>query len=682
MLIKIKWEDKEYADNMDEKLAQDRIKKLRQKIEQYNREYYEQDNPTVTDYTYDMLMRELEQLESAFPKFAKEDSPTKYVGGAPSRTFEKVPHTVQMMSLQDVFSYEEMDAFVKRCQEKLHEPTFVVEPKIDGLSVSLEYKNGIFVRGSTRGDGFVGEDVTENLKTIRNIPLKLQNAPAFLEVRGEVYMPRNSFASLVKQQEQNGETPAKNPRNAAAGSLRQKNAAVTAQRNLDIWIFNVQQIEGKRLDSHTQSLEYLQSLGFPTVIPHSCTCITPAQIREQIELIGKKRKNYTYDTDGVVVKVNSFAQREEMGTTSKFPKWAAAFKFPPEEKETVLRKILLSVGRTGVITPVAVFDPIQLAGTEVSRATLHNQDFISERDIRIGDTILVRKAGEIIPEVLRVLAHGDHSHPYILPNECPECHTKAVRDMDESALRCPNPDCPAQLMKRMIHFVSKDAMNIEGLGPQILTALQEQGLLHSVSDLYQITQEQLLELERFAKKSAENLVQAITQSKGNSLDRLIYALGIRGIGVRAAKLLCKRFPDMDKLLNATVEEIQNIDGFGGVMAENVVTSLHDPHMQKLITHLKEAGCNMTYQGTTVEDRRFSGMTFVLTGTLPTMKRSEAKELILRYDGKVSGSVSKNTTYVVAGEEAGSKLDKAVALGIPVLSEEEFRKKIQERNDIE
>ena len=403
-------------------------------------------------------------------------------------------------------------------------------------------------------------------------------------------------------------------------------------------------------------------------------------MQTEIEKIGAARDGYAYDTDGVVVKVDSFAQREEMGATSKVPKWAAAFKFPPEEKETVLREIQLSVGRTGVITPVAIFDPIQLAGTAVSRATLHNQDFISERDIRLGDTIVVRKAGEIIPEVLRSVKHVGDAAPYQLPECCPVCHTPAVRDPEEAALRCPNPDCPAQLMKRMIHFVSKDAMNIDGLGPQNLAALQNGGLLHSVADLYRLTATQLVELDRVAEKSADNLIRAIDASRANSLDRLIFALGIRGIGSRAAKLLCERFPSMDALLSAAAAEIQEIDGFGEVMAESVVSALQEPHMRQLIQHLREAGCNMTYQGAVVEDTRFAGMTFVLTGTLSAMKRSEAKEQILRYGGKVSGSVSKKTTYVVAGEAAGSKLDKANELGIPVLSEEEFRQKLQERNE--
>ena len=627
---------------MDEITAKQRISELRKLLETYNEQYYMQDNPSVSDYEYDMRMRELETLEQQFPQFAAPDSPTHHVGGGVSRTFDKVQHTVQMMSLQDVFSFAEMDAFLQRCQEAVPQPEFIVEPKIDGLSVSLEYTNGVFTRGSTRGDGFVGEDVTANLRTIANIPRQLHGAPPFLEVRGEVYMPRASFSALVEQQEQNGETPAKNPRNAAAGSLRQKDAAVTAQRSLDIWIFNIQQADGDYPQNHLDSLRYLESLGFPTVIPRSGRCQTAAQVQTEIEKIGAARDGYAYDTDGVVVKVDSFAQREEMGATSKVP--------------------------------------IQLAGTAVSRATLHNQDFISERDIRLGDTIVVRKAGEIIPEVLRSVKHVGDAAPYQLPECCPVCHTPAVRDPEEAALRCPNPDCPAQLMKRMIHFVSKDAMNIDGLGPQNLAALQNGGLLHSVADLYRLTATQLVELDRVAEKSADNLIRAIDASRANSLDRLIFALGIRGIGSRAAKLLCERFPSMDALLSATAAEIQEIDGFGEVMAESVVSALQEPHMRQLIQHLREAGCNMTYQGAVVEDTRFAGMTFVLTGTLSTMKRSEAKEQILRYGGKVSGSVSKKTTYVVAGEAAGSKLDKANELGIPVLSEEEFRQKLQERNE--
>ncbi len=667
---------------MEEKAAKRRIQQLQSMLETYNVQYYEQDNPTISDYEYDMLLRELETLETEFPSYAMENSPTKHVGGAASRVFEKVPHAVQMMSLQDVFSFAEMDTFWERCVAALGHPTFVVEPKIDGLSVSLEYQNGVFVRGSTRGDGMVGENVTENLRTIAAIPKQLHDAPPFLEVRGEVYMPRKSFAQLVEQQVQNGETPAKNPRNAAAGSLRQKDARVTAERNLAIWIFNVQQVQGITLQSHLESLAFLERIGFPCVIPHSKIVTTPEEIHAEITAIGVERDGYSYDTDGVVVKIDRFSEREEMGATAKVPKWAAAFKFPPEEKETTLREILLSVGRTGVITPVAVFDPVQLAGTEVTRATLHNQDFITERNICLGDRILVRKAGEIIPEVLRSVSHAEDAMPYELPKTCPVCGTMAVRDPEEAALRCPNPDCPAQLMKRMIHFVSKDAMNIDGLGPQNLALLQEKGLVHSVSDLYHLTQADLLPLDRFAEKSADNLIRAIAASKNNSLDRLVYALGIRGIGAQAAKLLCERFSSMEAIQNATQLEIAAIDGFGDVMAENVVETLAEPHMKQLINSLQAVGCRMTYDGTTVEEDRFAGQTFVLTGTLPTLKRKDAEALILRYGGKVSGSVSKKTAFVVAGEAAGSKLEKANTLGIPVLTETEFLDKIRGKEEIE
>ncbi|MCD8219833.1 MAG: NAD-dependent DNA ligase LigA [Ruminococcus sp.] len=667
---------------MDEKTAKQRIAELQHLLEIYNEQYYVQDDPTISDAAYDQLMRELETLEQQFPQYAVLDSPTKHVGGVASNAFHKVPHSVPMMSLQDVFSLAEMQGFFQRCQQEIDAPAFVIEPKIDGLSVSLEYQDGVFVRGSTRGDGLIGEDVTENLRTIESLPQRLTHAPQFLEVRGEVYMPHESFSSLVKQQLERGETPAKNPRNAAAGSLRQKNPAVTASRHLDIWIFNVQQIVGHSLHSHLESLAYLSEIGFSTVIPHSEKCLTMDQVAAEIAAIDDARAGYAYDTDGVVVKIDDFSQREELGATMKVPKWAAAFKFSPEGKETTLREIQLSVGRTGVITPVAVFDPVQLAGTEVSRATLHNQDFIEERGICLGDMILVRKAGEIIPEVLRSTSHLPGAVVYRLPTSCPECGTATVRDPEEAALRCPNPDCPTQLMKRMIHFVSKDAMQIDGLGPQNLTALQESGLVHSVADLYLLQKDQLMALDRFAEKSAENLVRAIAASKENSLDRLVFALGIRGIGSRAAKLLCERFPTMDALLQATREQVEQIDGFGETMAESVVETLAEPHMRTLIARLRDAGCNMTYQGNAVVDQRFAGMTFVLTGTLSGMKRDAAKDQIVRFGGSVSGSVSKKTTYVVAGASAGSKLEKARTLGITILTEEEFYQKLQERAEME
>jgi DNA ligase (NAD+) len=598
------------------------------------------------------------------------------VGGGAASTFEKVSHTVQMASLQDVFSFEEVAAFVQRCKEQLHQPRFVVEPKIDGLSVSLEYENGILTRGSTRGDGFTGEDVTANLKTIRTIPLMLHEAPPYLEVRGEVYLSRKNFEQRVQEQEQNGETPFKNPRNAASGSLRQKDAAITAKRQLDILVFNVQQASDMdALSSHKASIDQLTALGM-TTIPQSALLTSTEEIVAEIQRIGEERGSYPYDTDGVVVKVDDLTQREEMGFTAKFPKWAVAYKFPPEEKETLLTDIVVNVGRTGVITPVAVFQTVRLAGTDVSRATLHNQDFITEKGICIGDRIVVRKAGEIIPEVVKAVSHGAHAVPYTLPEICPVCGTKAERDEEEAALRCPNPDCPAQLLKRMIHFASKDAMNIGGLGPQNLTALHQAGLVHSVADLYTLKKEDLLQLDRFAEKSAENLLTAIAQSKENSLDRLIFGLGIRNVGAKAAQLLCKAFPSMAQIQQATAEEIARIEGYGMVMAESVVAAFAEPHMKQLIDHLTALGLRMTYDAAVVTDQRFAGMTFVLTGTLPTLKRSEAKARIEQHGGKVSGSVSKKTTYVVAGEDVGSKLDKANTLGIPVLQESELIDKMK------
>ena len=575
-----------------------------------------------------------------------------------------------MGSLQDVFSLEQVQAFTDRCREASPKPIYVVEPKIDGLSVSLEYVNGEFVRGSTRGDGFIGEDVTANLKTIKSIPLKLKEAVPFLEVRGEVYMPRETFFALVEKQENNGETPFKNPRNAAAGSLRQKNPKIAAERKLDIFIFNVQQIEGVKLTSHKQSLDYLKKLGFKVVAEY-VQAETYEEISARIDHIGNMRSEYSFDIDGVVIKIDDFVLREKMGATSKVPKWAVAYKFPPEEKETKLLDIEVNVGRTGAITPVAVFEPVLLAGTSVSRAVLHNQEFITEKDIRIGDTILVRKAGEIIPEVLKSIVHGENSVPYTLPEFCPVCGDKAVKYADEAVLRCPNVDCPAQLKRNIIHFASKGAMNIDGLGEAIVTQLVDNNIISGVADLYRIKVEQLEVLERFGKKSAENLVKAIEGSKENSLERVIFGLGIRNIGQNGAKLLCNRFGSIESIMSATAEEISEIDGFGDIMSESVFSAFHDKHFAELVDELKSLGVKMEYEKQESGDNRFDGKTFVLTGTLPTMTRDEAKEIIVRLGGKAAGSVSKKTSYVVAGEDAGSKLTKAQELGITILNEQEF-----------
>ncbi len=653
---------------MEIKQAKQRLDELKTQLEKANHNYYDLDAPTLEDDEYDALMRELRGIESEFPELLTEDSPSQRVGGSAQSTFEKVTHAVQMGSLQDVFDFDEVKEFVERVKQEGAEE-FTVEPKIDGLSVSLVYENGVLVQGSTRGDGFIGEDITPNLKTIRTIPLKLPEELPLIEVRGEVYMPKKSFAELCELQEKNGEPLPKNPRNAAAGSLRQKDSKITASRKLDIFCFNIQRAEGKEFTTHSESLEYIEKLGFH-IVPDVRVCHTVEEIIDRISEIGEMRQGLPFDIDGAVVKVNDIALRAEIGATAKVPKWAVAFKYPPEEKETVLREIEINVGRTGALTPVAVFDPVQLAGTSVARAVLHNQDFITEKDIRVGDIIIVRKAGDIIPEVVRSAAHAENSEPYYIPDICPVCGSKAVRDEDEAVIRCQNIDCPAQLLRSLEHFASRNAMNIDGLGEAVVEQLVNADLVHSVEDLYTLDIQSLTALERFGKKSAENLIQSIENSKKNELDRLIFALGIRGIGQRAATLLCQKFGDIDKIMAAEAEEIASIDGFGEVLANSVYTAMREPHMTALIERLRELGLNMTYSDRKVSDK-FAGLTFVLTGTLPTLKRDEAKEMIEKRGGKCSGSVSKKTSYVVAGEEAGSKLTKANELGITVITEEQL-----------
>lgn len=649
--------------------AKKRAAELSKELEEHNYNYYVLDDPQIEDYDYDMLMQELKAIEAQYPELVTPDSPTQHVGGYAMNTFEKVTHAVQMGSLQDVFSKEQVISFAEKCTESLGQaPLFTVEPKIDGLSVSLEYVNGEFVRGSTRGDGFVGEDVTANLKTIRSIPKKLKENIPMLEVRGEVYMPRKSFENVVEQQELEGERPFKNPRNAAAGSLRQKDPKITAKRGLDILIFNIQQSEGLEFTSHRQSLDKLRELGFHVVDDYAVE--STAEMSAKIDEIGENRDKFPYDIDGAVVKVDSFAMRDSLGATSKFPKWAVAYKYPPEEKETTLLDIEVNVGRTGAITPTAVFEPVQLAGTTVSRAVLHNQEFITEKDIRIGDKILVRKAGEIIPEVIRSVSHSEGSVPYTLPEVCPVCGTAAVRYDDEAALRCPNTECPAQQYRNIIHFASKGAMNIDGMGPAVISALLDKKLIETAADIYSLRAEDIAGLDRMGEKSAQNLISAIEESKNAPLDRVIFALGIRNIGAAAAKLLCAKFGSIDAIMNASAAEIAEIDGFGGVMSENAEKAFREPHFIHLINRLKEAGVKMEYESD-VKDDRFAGKTFVLTGTLPTLKRDEAKKIIESFGGKASSSVSKKTDYVLAGEDAGSKLTKAQELGITIISEEEF-----------
>lgn len=658
---------------MNEQEAKKRIDELVKLLNYHSQLYYVEDRNEITDYEYDMLQQELKGLEEQFPQFIRRDSPTQRVGGKAISIFEKVTHRVQMGSLQDVFSFEQVRSFIETVQQAVDKPQFVVEPKIDGLSVSLEYHNGELAIGSTRGDGFVGEDVTSNLKTVKSIPIKINEELPLIEVRGETYMPRNVFLKLVKEQEDNDEQPFKNPRNAAAGSLRQKDPKIAAKRKLDIFVFNVQQIEGKELTSHKESLDYLKTLGFKT-IPDYKRVSTADEVIGCIKAIGEKRFDLPFDIDGVVIKVDDFRQREILGATAKVPKWAVAYKFPPEEKTSKLLDIELNVGRTGAITPVAVFEPVFLAGTSVSRATLHNQDFIREKNISVGDIIKVRKAGDIIPEVLgSVEKHGNGV--FTLPECCPVCGTKLVKSEEEAAVRCPNVECPAQIFRSIVHFASKGAMNIDGLGPQIVHTLLDNKLITSVADLYTLSENKLLQLDNFKEKSVNNLLSAIEKSKSNSLDRLVFGLGIRNIGQASAKLLCDKFGDLDNIMNASAEQISEIDGFGGVMAQSVYNAFHEEHMIELIKRLKECGINTKYEKIQIDDR-FAGKTFVLTGTLPTLKRSEAKALIEKYGGKASGSVSKKTDYVLAGEEAGSKLDKAQQLGIEIITEEQFKDMIK------
>lgn len=660
---------------MESKEIQREYQSLCDQIAYHNQKYYVEDAPEIDDYEYDMLYRRLQAMESEHPELVTPDSPTQKVGGPALNTFAPVAHEVPMESLHDSFSEEELLDFDRRVREAVGDPVYVVEPKFDGLSVSLEYRDGLFVRGSTRGDGLVGEDVTENLRAIRTVPKKLNRSVPFLEVRGEVYMSHDSFLALCARQELNDEKPFKNPRNAAAGSLRQKNPKITASRGLDIFIFNVQQVAGEEFSSHDASLAFLRELGFP-VTDLNRTCATMSEVIERVREIGELRGSLGYSIDGAVVKVNDFAQREALGSTAKFPRWAEAFKYPPEEKESRLVDIEINVGRTGVLTPTGVFDPVTLAGTTVSRATLHNQDFIAEKGICIGCTCVLRKAGEIIPEVVSVVEGTAADDTYRMPETCPSCGGPVVREEGEAALRCVNPECPAQLLRHLIHFASRDAMDIEGLGPAVLEQLLAQELVKSPADLYRLTVSQLMTLERMGEKSSQNLVDAIAKTKENDLYRLIFALGIRHIGQKAAKLLTGRFRSVDELFAASQEEIASIEGFGGIMAESVAEFFAQPGTARLIGELRGAGVNLESRAAETADARFAGKTFVLTGTLPTMTRNEASALVEKYGGKVSSSVSKKTSYVLAGEEAGSKLTKANQLGVTVITEEEFLKMLE------
>ena len=642
--------------------ARKRAEELRAIIEKNNRLYYDQDAPELEDFEYDALTRELKAIEAEYPQLVTASSPTQHVGGTASSKFSKVTHAVKMESLQDAFSLDELRDFDARVREAGVTPQYVVEAKIDGLSVSLEYRDGQLVRGSTRGDGVVGEDVTENLATIADIPKTLHGAPAFLEVRGEVYMPHSAFFRLKEQQELEDKTPFKNPRNAAAGSLRQKDAAITASRGLSIFVFNLQQCEGRSFATHHETLDYIKSLGFPVSPRYSVFANIEDAIRE-IETIGALRGTLEYDIDGAVIKVNDLAARRVLGSTNKFPRWAIAFKYPPEVKESVVRDIEVTVGRTGVLTPTAVFDPVFLAGTSVSRASLHNGDIIRNLGVGIGDTIQVRKAGDIIPEVIAVTAHAPGGRPFCMPDTCPSCGAPVVHLQDETALRCVNPECPAQSLRNLIHFASRDAMAIDGLGEAVAVQLTEKGLVHTVADLYTLTEEDLLGLDKFKSKSAQNLLNAIERSKANNLDKLLFGLGIRNIGDKAAALLAEHFGSMDAVCAASPEQMCEIDGFGAVMAQSVQEFFAKEGTQDLLRRLADAGVNMRWTGAP-KGTALAGMTLVVTGTLPTLSRQEAEALIAQNGGKAAGSVSKKTSYVVAGTARRLQVDQGPGTGHP------------------
>lgn len=646
------------------------MRELEKKLAYHSRKYYVEDSPEISDYEYDKMFYRLVHLEEKNPTLASENSPTKRVGGVALEKFEKVTHSVRMGSLRDVFDFGELCDFI----EKTPADGYSVEYKIDGLSVSLVYENGEFILGSTRGDGDIGENVTENLRTVHSIPLRIPYK-GHLEVRGEVYMPRRSFEKLNNTREENGEPLFANPRNAAAGSLRQLDSKITAERKLDIFVFNIQSCDIK-FETHEQSLNFLSENGFK-IIPDLCVLNTFNEIEDKIGEIGEKRSSLQFDIDGVVIKVNRLSKRNEYGDTGAVPRWAVAYKFPPEEKETVIREICINVGRTGVLTPYAVFDTVHLAGTSVSRATLHNYDFISQRDIRIGDTVTVRKAGDIIPEILGVnkSKRPEKSEIFKMPDNCPSCGEPVYREIDEAAYYCTNSDCPAQRVRNLTHFVSRDAMNIDGLGSALIELLVENGLIKNAADLYELKAEQISELDRMGEKSAANLISAIENSKERGLDRLLYALGIRQIGEKAAKVLAVHYGDIERFFTVTLEELCTIDDIGEITAMNVVNYFSHPQARILIDRLKALGIVTAYKNS-IEDSKFAGKTFVLTGTLPSLTREQATDLIEKHGGKTSSSVSKKTSYVLAGTEAGSKLTKAQTLGIEIIDEEAFRKMLK------
>ncbi|MBP3521450.1 MAG: NAD-dependent DNA ligase LigA [Oscillospiraceae bacterium] len=646
------------------------LQQLREELTRANYEYYMLDAPTMSDYDFDHKLRRLEELEAMYPELITPDSPTQRVGGSVAEGFSEVVHQVPLESLQDVFSVEELEEFDRRVRETTPDAVYDTEPKVDGLSVALEYENGVFVRGATRGDGRVGEDVTQNLRTIRSIPLRLPESLPRLIVRGEVYMPKSAFERINREREVQGKPLFANPRNAAAGSLRQLDPRIAAERRLDILVFNIQYVDGKTFSTHTETLEYLESQHF-RVIPHTF-CATIGECTQRITAIGDSRENFDFDIDGAVVKVNDLTDREKLGSTAKFPRWAAAYKYPPEQKPTTVEDIVIQVGRTGVLTPKAVVAPVRLAGTTVTNATLHNQDFIAEKDVRIGDTVLVQKAGEIIPEIVSVLKEKRPAGavPFVFPSQCPVCGAAVVRDEDGAAIRCTGAECPAQLTRNLVHFASRDAMDIEGLGPAVVELLIQAGLLKTPGDLYHLQITDVAKLDRMGKKSAQNLMDAIERSKENDLSKLLTALGIRQVGQKAAQVLSRQFGSMEALMTAGEEELAAVPDVGSITAQNILDWFSSPQSKHLIQTLKDAGVNMVSKAQPVGDK-LSGLTFVLTGELSGFSRKEASERIEALGGKVSGSVSSKTSYAVAGEAAGSKLRKAQELNIPILDESAF-----------
>ena len=663
---------------MDKKQAKERIEELRKKTEYYAQKYYDDDNPEITDFEYDMMMLELRTLESQNPEFITKDSLTQKVGGHVKEGFTKVEHEVPLQSLQDVFNFEEIEAFDERVKKVasengIDEVKYVVETKIDGLSSALEYKDGKLVRGSTRGNGLVGEDVTENLKTIKTIPQELPEK-INITVRGEVFISKKEFEKMNQEREENEEELFANARNAAAGSLRQLDSNITKKRPLDIYIFNVQKIEGKEFNSHFEELEYLEKLGF-NVNPVRIPCSNVEEVKKAINKIGEDREQLTFGIDGAVVKVDNLKLRTILGTTSKVPKWAIAYKYPPEQKETILKDIEFQVGRTGVITPLAILEPVRVAGSLISKTTLHNEDFVKEKGLKIGDRVIIQKAGDVIPEIVRAVVEkrDGTEKEFVMPTHCPVCGAETVREEGESAVRCTGIECPAKLFRNLVHFVSREAMNIDGLGENIIQQLLDRELIHNISDIYELKFEDIASLKKNGKKFAQNLIDSINASKENDLYRLITALGIRHVGGKASKMLAKKYRTMDNLANATFEELSEIKDIGEVMANSIREFFLQEQTADLLNKLKSAGVNMNCLEEESTDKRFEGKTFVLTGSLEKYTRKEAEDIIERLGGKTSGSVSKKTDYVLAGEDAGSKLIKAQSLGVTVISEEEFEK---------